>query len=302
MTQYAQGSRSQVTYIKETNFGVTPSPSPTLIAIPYTNFNINATIDQFKDTSVRPDRQERTSNSGNTHVAGDFDVQLNHHNFDPFFESLLTGSFATNVLKIGTTQSSFTFEQGSLDIGQYFSYTGVVIDKLALTVNTTGNVTAKFSVMGKSVALSATTLCATPTAITDATPYSHAGGTFKEGGTVTALVSALTLNIDNGMSANFTLGATTAQSLSESMIKITGSATVMFSDAVIANKFLSGTATSLDFTLTDGTNTMEIALPNVKYTGMSRQVTGQGTITLTVPFTALYDHTSATAITVTRSS
>lgn len=301
MSNFSQGSRSRVAYVPEVTYGVTPV-TPTTVQIPFVNFNVNTVIDQFADPSIRGDRQARTSNTGNTHVTGDFDVQLNHSNFDPFFASLLTGSWATNVLKFGSTQSSFTFEQASLDINQYWTYTGVVMDKLALTVNTTGNVSTKFTVMGKATALASTSICTTPTAPVEAAPFTHLGGTFKEGGSVTALISAITLNVDNGVSANFVLGVSTAAQLSDSMVKVTGSATVMFQDAVIASKFLNGTPTSLDFVLTDGTNTYEFNMPNVKYTGLTRTITQTGPVTLTVPFTGLFDNTSASILTITRSS
>ena len=302
MTQsFAQGSRTRLAYIPESTYGVTPA-TPTTVQIPFVSFNINQTIDQFQDTSIRGDRQERTLNSGNTHIAGDFDVQLTHSNFDPFFASLLTGTWSSNVLKVGSTSSSFTMEMASLDIGEYFVYTGLVMDKLALTVNATSNVTAKFTVMGQNASNSTTTLCATPTAPNASAPFTHLGGTFKEGGTVTALISSIALNIDNAMNGNFTLGNATTQALSEGMFKASGTLTVMFQDAVIANKFLAGTATSLDFTLTDGTNTYEFSMPNVKYTGVTRQIKDQGTITLSVPFTALYDNTSGSVLTITRSS
>ena len=301
MTTFAEVSRSQVAYIAETTYGTTPA-TPTTVLIPIVNFNINSSIDKYSDTSIRLDRQHRYSVTGNTHVTGDMDVNLMNHNYDPFLASLLTGAWATNVLKVGTTQTSFTIEQGSLDIGQYLVYKGVLFDKLTLTVNTTGLVTAKFSVIGNAIALSATTLCASPTAVTERQPFVHLSGTFKEGGSVTALISAFTLNIDNKSVPNFTLGTGTAQNVSSGMMDVTGTVTVMFQDAVIANKFLNGTATSLDFTLTDGTNTMEINMPVVTYAGLTRSVSGTGPIMLNIPFTALYDGTSSSVITFTRSS
>ena len=302
MTTFAQGSRQVISYVPEVTYGVTPA-TPTFVAIPIASFNINPTIDQLADNSIRSDRQTRYSLTGNTHVTGDFDVNLNNHNFDLFFASLLTGTWATNVLKFGTVVTpSFTFEAGALDINEFFQYTGVVMDKLSLSVSTTGVVNTKFSIIGKAITLSSSTVATTLTPVTEHAPFTHIGGTFKEGGSVTALISNFTLNIDNKTTANFTLGGATAQNLSSGMVQVSGTAGVMFADAVIANKFLQGTPTSFDFTLTDGTNTMEFNLPNVKYTGMTRQVSGQGPITLNVSFAGLYDGSSASVLTITRSS
>jgi len=302
MTTFAQGSRQVISYVSETTYGVTPA-TPTFVAIPVASFNINPTIDQLADNSIRSDRQTRYSLTGNTHITGDFDVNLNNHNFDPFFASLLTGAWSTNILKFGNLSApSFTFEAGATDISEYFQYTGVVMDKLSLSVSTTGVVTAKFSVIGKGVTLTSATAATTLTPVTEHAPFTHIGGTFKEGGSITALISNFTLNIDNKTTGNFTLGGNTTQNLASGMVQVAGTAGVMFADAVIANKFLQGTPTSFDFTLTDGTNTIEITCPNVKYTGMTRQVSGQGPITLNVAFTALYDSGSSSTLTITRSS
>jgi Phage tail tube protein len=299
---FAQGSRTQVAYVAETTYGTTPT-TPTTVVIPDVSFAVNATIDQLEDNSIRADRMQRYSLTGNTHVTGDFDVNLANHNFDPFFASLLTGQWSTNVLKFGTLAApSFTFEVGQLDIGQYWTYTGVVVDKLALSISTTGVVTAKFTVIGKATALASSTICASPTVVTERAPFTSQVGTFKEAGAITAVFTALALTIDNQTTANFVLGSNTAANLSSGMVKATGTATVEFQDAVIANKFLAGTASTLDFTLTDGTNTLEFVLPNIKYTGAARTVSGQGPVTLAVTFTALYDATTSTVLTITRSS
>ncbi len=303
MTTFAQGSRTQVAYVAESTYGTTPA-TPTTIVIPIVSFAVNATKDQLEDNSIRSDRMQRYSLDGNTHVSGDFDVNLNNHNFDPFIASAFTGTWTTNVLKFGTAVTpSFTFEVGQLDIAEYWLYTGVVIDKMQLTISTTGVVTTKFTTIGKATApITATSICATPTAVTEHPPFTAQPGTFKEAGSVTGVFQALSLTIDNQTTANFVLGSATAANLSSGMVKATGTATVMFQDAVIANKFLNGTASTIDFILTDGTNTLEFNLPNVKYTGAARTVSGQGPVTLAVTFTALYDSASSTVCTVTRSS
>ena len=296
----ATGARSQLTYVPETVWGTTPAV-PAMVGVPYTAWNVNLTKEAFSDMSIRADRMERYSLHGNKSVSGDLDVNLSHTNFDVFLESALNSTFNTNVLKSGTTRKSLSMEAGSLDIGQYTVYKGVVVDKVAITVPSSGIVTAKFSLMGADSTISASPLDATITEPSAKAPYTHVAGTFNEGGSPIATLTGVTLNIDNGYGANYSLGNTVARDLTYGFAKVTGTATAYFEDAALVNKFINGTASSLDFTLTDGTNTLKFDLSNIKYTGATKQVSGQGPIVLNLPFTALYDGTDASHIVITRS-
>lgn len=297
----ANGSRNQIAYVTELTWGTTPG-TPAMIGVPYTSFNVNLTKETFEDTSVQADRMQRYNIHGNRTIGGDIDVNLSHGNFDAFLESALQNSFATNVLKVGSTRKSFTIEQGSLDIGQYTAYTGMVVDKVALSVPVSGLVTAKFSMIGKDATISGTPLDATITAPAAKQPYIHAGGTFNEGGSPIAFLTAVELNIDNGHAVNNALGSTTARDFSPGFATITGTASAYFEDVSLINKFINATDSSLSFTLTDGTNTLTFNLPKIKYTGANRPFSGQGSVVVELPFTALWESGAASNIVITRSA
>ena len=297
----AIGSRNQVSYITESTWGTTPG-TPQMIGLPYTSFSVAMTKDTFEDNSVNADRMQRYNIHGNRKVGGDIDVNLSHGNFDALFESALQSSFTTNVLKTGSTRKSFTIEQGSLDIGQYTVYTGMVVDKVTLSVPVSGLVTAKFSMLGKDATISQTPLDASITAPGAKQPYIHAGGTFKEGGSVVAFMTAIELSIDNGHTVNNSLGTLTARDFSAGFATVSGKVSAYFEDAVMINKFINATDSSLDFTLTDGTNTMQFALPKIKYTGGTRAFSGQGPVMIEMPFAALWDSGTSSNIVITRSA
>jgi hypothetical protein len=67
------------------------------------------------------------------------------------------------------------------------------------------------------------------------------------------------------------------------------------------NKFVNGTASSIDVKLDDGTNTYQFFFPNVKYTGATKTINGNGPISLSMPFKALYDATTTSHVVITRS-
>jgi len=298
------GTRAKVGYISEVTYGTTPA-TPDLTEVPFTSFAVNLTRNDYEDTSIRSDRMERYSITGNRSVGGQLSVNFSHSVYDFLLESLMQNAFATNVLKTGTTRKSFTMEEGQADVAQYRVYTGVIVDKLDLTVPAAGIVTAKFDLLAKDQsALTGATIDTNSayTAAATKTPFANTGtsGFIKEGGSTVGYVTSIQLNIDNGHAANFALGATTIRDFTTALCKVTGTVQVFFEDSTMYNKFANGTASSLDFKLDDGTNTVEFNIPNVKYTGATKTINGSGPVVLSLPFRGLYDNTTGSNIVITR--
>ena len=300
----ATGARSKVGFITEVTYGTTPA-TPNLVELPFTSFSVNLTRDEHDDNSIRSDRMERFSVSGNKTVAGQIDVNFAHGLYDTLLESLMQSAFTANVLKVGTTRKSLTVEEGALDIAQYRAYTGLIVDKAEFDIPAAGFVTAKFDVIAKDQGALAATSIDTDgyTAAAAKVPFTDNGvsGFVKEGGSAVGYITGLKFMIDNGHAKNYTLGSNVIRDLTTNNAKVTGTVTVTFEDAVMYNKFVNGTATSIDVKLDDGTNTYEFFLPNVKYTGATKTISGNGPVTLSMPFKALFDTTTGSNIVVTRS-
>ena len=305
----AVGSRSAVGAVVESTYGVTPA-TPALLKSPFTSFIVNNVHDKYMDNSIQGDRMYRPSVTGNTHIGGDIDVAYSPLNFDLLLESLLSSAFSTDVLKVGQTRKSFTIEHAQLDIAKYWQYNGMVVDKLQLKIATNGLVTAKFTMVGKDSPVVTTvsvdvTAGTGPdgfyTAAATTLPFVHNGGTFKEGGTNIGSLMSLDLTIENKVTSNFALGQTSIRDLSSNFLEVTGTAGIYVEDATIYNKFINSTATSLDFTLANGTNNHQYLLPNVRLHAATKAVTGQGPVTLQVPFVGFYDATTASNVVITRS-
>jgi hypothetical protein len=295
----ATGARSQVTYIPEVTWGVTPG-TPQMVGLPYTSFGVNLTKTVYEDASIQADRMLRYSVHGNKAVAGPLAVNYAATDFDPLLESLFNSTWTSNVLKTGSTVKSFSFEQGSLDINQYSVYTGVQVNSLTLDVPVNGLCKATFNLVGKGMTISGTTLDSTITAATASQPFFHAGGTFKEGGTTVAIITAINLTIDNGTTTNYALGSSDAHGLTLGMSKVSGTVTAYFEDSTIVSKFIAGTTTSLEFTLTDGTKSHTYKMSGVKYNGATKTIGSQGPILISLPFTAVYNGTDVSNVMITR--
>ncbi len=277
----------------------TGSGSADFTSLPHTSFGINLTKDIFQDDTIRSDRRRQFNIHGNRIVGGDISSNLVYSALDDWIASALYSDFIGDVISDGVVEKSFTVEQGSLDIDQYSLYTGVKVNTWAIEIPVDGIVTSTFSVMGKDASISGTSIDATVTDPTITEPFFHAGGTFLLDGSPECKVSAISLNIDNGGQANYCLGVDTANDITAGFTTITGSATVYFVDGTIFSDFLNEATASLDFTLTDGVNTLQFVLPKIKYSSADKPVEGQGPILETVNFEALSD--GGPVITITRS-
>lgn len=315
MTTFAAGINSKIGYIKEVSPGVTPA-TPAYSLLPFTTFNLTGTRDSFSDPSIISDRQNHFFAYGNIHTAGDMDsialaqiATTGNMLQDPFWESVMRASWTANVLKIGITPTTFTFESINQDVGLaqpiYSRYTGVEVSQVALTVNMNSVSTAKWSLMGLGYNMSTTGIAGTTYLPIPSTSqpliHGNVGSIFKEGGSSSAIMTSITLNVANTMDANFALGDYTAKNLTAGKIKITGTITAYFQDLTLLNKFLNGTSTSVEFKISDGTRALNFNMPRVFYSGAAKTVPNDKALTLTLPFEAIYDETNSSSLIITRS-
>jgi hypothetical protein len=214
----------------------------------------------------------------------------------------MCGTWATNVLKAGTTRRSFTLERHHQDIGKYLRSTGCQFNAFSLSVAPNSMVTGSFGVIGKGFTTSASALgSATYSAETTTAPFDSFTGSITEGGSAVAVVTALELSVDNGMEAQYVVGSDETLLPSIGKSTVTGSITAYFEDTSLIDKFIAETASAIVFTLTDALgNDYIVTLPNIKYNSGSPEVSGPGAITVTLDFVALYNAGDASQIKITR--
>lgn len=300
----AQNSRRQYAYVAESTFGTTPgTPQTQLIEV--VNFSGDLNAAQLEDPSIRADRQVAFSRRGNLGVEGDLEVVMCPDNYDVFLEAVMQGTWTTNVLKLGTTQRSFAIEEGFMDIGQYRVFNGITFNTFSMTVTPDQLVNATFGFMGSGTsALSGTSIDSTPTAITSKAKFFHEGGTFNEGGSPIGFMTSIALNLTNNLTGNYALGSTSYRSISSGKAIVTGTVGAFFESAALYNKFLNGTDSSIEFTLTAGSpaETLTFLIPNVKYTGGAIQREADGPVLVELQFSGVYNTTSGTSLQITRSA
>ena len=297
----ATGSRHNLSYVVETTFGTTPS-SPGFTPIRHTGTTLGLSKDAVESEELREDRQVAHFRHGNKSVTGDINFELSYGGLDALLEATLCGTWATNVLKAGTTRRSYTVERHHQDIGKYLRSTGCQFNTMSLSVAPNSMVTGSFGIIGSGFSTSGSALgSATYSAESTTAPFDSFSGSITEGGSAIAIITALELNIDNGMEALYVVGSADTLLPSIGKSSVTGSVTAYFENTALLDKFVAETTSAIQFTLTDAAgNDYIVLLPKVKYNSGNPEVSGPGAITVTLDFVALYNSSDASQIKITR--
>ena len=207
------------------------------------------------------------------------------------------------MLENGTTRKSFTFEEGflDLDVPLYQAVVGAIVNSMSLSISNNAKVTGSFELLGlAAAALATSSLAASATDPSTTEVFDSFTGAIEEGGTGFEAAQSLSLQIEASGKHSYALYKDDPAFNSLGRIKITGTLVSFFEDAVLANKFLNKTPTSIAWTLTDGDgNSYLVELPYIIYSGSSKTVP-EDDIPLSLPFTAGVDPVSGKMIRIHR--
>jgi hypothetical protein len=304
---FSQGSRAGLSYVPEVTFGTTPA-TPSLVQLPYTTHTLNLTKERVTGNDIQPDRMPRTDRHGNRTAAGDITVDLRKGDYDLFLESAFFNTFATNVLKVGTTPKLFSIEDAATDISQFRLFTGMSVSSLAVSIRPNQMVTGTFSMVGKNMAISGTSVDAVKTASSGNAPFDAYSGALSIGDagsalSAAAIVTGIDFTINNALAPTFVVGSSTTPQLEYGMATVEGTITAYFEDAALINRFLDETETGLQVVVDDPTGLSDYTwlFPRVKINGADVPVDNPTSRIITMPFVALYDATEGTNLKLTRS-
>lgn len=291
---FAQGSRSQLTLVSEASFGITPS-APAMASLPFTTHSLNLSKQRLQGTDIQSDRMPRVDRHGNRQVGGDIQVALRAIDFDTLIESAMFSSFNTaGVIKIGTSPSFLTIEDGALDIDQYRQFVGCGVSTMSISIAPNQMVNTTFSIVGKDMTQSATSLDSTPTEPSGNQPFDSYSGTITDGGSGIAIVTSIDFSVQNSLAPTFVVGSAATPQLEFGRAVVEGSMSVYYEDATLINKFINETASNVTVSVSDpgAANTYTFTFGNVKYNGADVPVSNPQSRIVTLPFVAIYDTTS----------
>jgi hypothetical protein len=299
---FAQGSRSSLSFITESTFGTTPAGNFT--NLPFSTHSLNLTKDRVAGTDIQADRMARVDRHGNRQVGGDIVVDLRDGDFDAFLESAMLNTWATNVLKVGTTPKFFSIEDYAADIDQARVFTGMSVSTMGISLAPNQMVTTTFGMVGKDMTMSATEK--TQDAASGAQPFDAYSGDISignvGGATAVAIVTALDFTLNNSYAPTFVIGDDSAPSLEYGRAEVEGTLTAYFEDAALINRFLNETETEIEVSVDDptGANSYTFSFPRVKINSADVGVDGPTSRMISMSFVALYDATEGTNLKITR--
>ncbi len=301
MSKPAVSIFSKVLQIQETTFNQLPA-SPTMVDVPFTDCSLALDVTKVVDNTIQGDTMHRSVQPTVQKVAGTISGEVSHTNFDWIAQAMFYNHFnVANTVTTGVSQNTFSIEMQSPDIGTYFQYYGCVLDKLALTLAPAAIVTYKADFIGASSTSGSSSVATAVANAAQTPPMTVVNATIEEGGSVVAYVSGATFSFDRKHTVNYALGNAQPVSITTSFFDVTGTLDVYLEDLTMYNKFQNSSNSSLDFTLTDGTDTYELVVPNIDYTTAGKSVTGTGPILLKMNFTAVFDPSTNTNAKIIRS-
>lgn len=296
---FATGARHGLSYVPEVTFGTTPG-TPSMKNYRQTGNTLGLQKDGTVSAELRSDRMIPFYRHGRRRVAGNVNVELSYGAFDTVFEHVMFSTWATDVLKIGTTAKFMTLERRFLDIAQYQVLTGCMHNSMAISIPTEGIPTATFGIVGRDLAAASSTLGA-PTDVAANEPFDSFSGTISEGGSPIATITALEINLDNGLAPARVVGSALTPQYFFGRAAVTGTLSAYFDSAALLNKFINETPSDLELSLEDPAgNSLTITVPNIKYTGGTADVSSEGGITTSMPWQALLSPSDATCMFFTR--
>jgi hypothetical protein len=217
----------------------------------------------------------------------------------PIANTLLQTSRLTN----GATQSSFTIERQSADIGEYWAYTGMTPSTMEVSISSGARSTLNFNFMGKkAVRGTVTNLPGVP--VESAAYDIHSGSTgpvcliWVDGQPLVGTsVQSVSLSYDNALRSQEAICELGAVGIGSGTINLTGSMEVYFANGDLFDKFASNTNIAVTIsTLDNSGNGYIYTVPKANLNNVKTNAGGKDTdMMLSVEFTGLRDLANADA-------
>lgn len=298
----ASGSRHSLGYVEEATFGVTPA-TPALKAFRHNSTTLNLNRAAFGSDELRSDRMIADYRAGTKSVEGNIVTELSKTSHDDMLAAALCGEWVGNVLKAGTIRKSFTLERNFQDVNEFLRYNGAQVDTLQISMTTGAVVGLTFGIWAKGMTVAQAAIVGSTYPAAPTTPTMDAiSGAVTEGGASIAVATEVTLNLANNLNPRFVIGSAESLEPSIGRSNLTGTLSAYFESSVLYQKFLNNTDSSLSIVCSDGVDTFTFLIPKLKYTGGDVPVSGEGPVSIQMPFQGILDPVTGTNFQITRSA
>jgi hypothetical protein len=204
-----------------------------------------------------------------------------------------------HVFKLGTQPYMF-FQQGFLDLGEYWIYNGVKVGKMSLSLGGDGELVADFDLMGMKGVSSTVTVSESPTVFSD-DRFGNFQASLMEGGSALTNATELQFSIDRALDGDTRCigGQGYRTAIEGSVSPISGSVKTLFENKIMLEKAKNGTESSIAATITNGSYVLEIICNELEYEPADPIINDEKGILIDLPFQAYFDnHADSSAVVV----
>lgn len=289
--------------IRETAAGTLPA-TPAFLPFDYVQGDQPMlTSDVIESQIQRANRTSSGQRKTGFRVEGSLSTELKRDAaIDLLLESALSGTFTTNVLKAGTTDTSFSIEKRMNDGASkyYRRFSGVQVTSLTISGEASGMIEASFDLLG--------TTAVTGTALVTGATYANPSSTqLLDGTEVTMTINgtavdfrSFDLSVEHDREAQDKFGSKYARGIGTSgMRKVMLSCSLYFTDFGLETTSVAGNTVPVVITIGSGANGYSITLPACDISVPADSEDGSKAM-MDVDFTAKGDVTLGTDIQITR--
>tara|TARA_B100000700_G_scaffold189815_1_gene209174 strand:- start:41869 stop:42783 length:915 start_codon:yes stop_codon:yes gene_type:complete len=272
----SSGSQIATYLVPEDTVGTRPDPA-TFDTLRLTGNSMTPNVSVDQSSEIRADRMNSGGIITSQDFGGELAFEMSAGSFDKLLEAALWGTWATDVLEIGSDRHTFTAVKHYKDAGLWHTFTGVHIGTFSLEIPEEGKVTGTFGTMAldyedaSADPLSLDTINAATTTVPMGSATS-VGDILVDDASLAgqACISAMSLNIDNSMQTQRCLGKAGPGALIATRANVTGSVTLAWAveSYNLWKKQMTREGVKFTFPLSDAAgNTYTIEVPEAELDG-----------------------------------
>tara|TARA_R110002153_G_scaffold80034_9_gene203866 strand:- start:1483 stop:2418 length:936 start_codon:yes stop_codon:yes gene_type:complete len=299
----ANGQNVKLSIKEEATYG-TAITDAAYDVFPFKSVNLTLTKTNHESAVITGDREVQDVIMGALSVAGDVSFDLS--NQAAYVTGLLgimgDNAASSGVIEIGSVRQSYTFHQTFVDLNSnndVHVFKGCEFNSFSMSIPSDGLIECSFGLIGSTMSTENSEIDGSEANYTDTNnPYHSSDAVISLGGATTAIVTDFSLAIDNGLATTNKIGALEAQQGGISKCRVTGSFTAHFDDSDGVGhyeKFLANTKEAIIVTLGSGSTGMKFTMAEVVYTTSTVEVGGEGLLSISAEFTAIYKDSNNTS-------
>lgn len=269
----------------------------------FNSSGLNASRNLTSPGTMRGHRQPAEPIAGNWDVAGALGLPLDTRELW-YWLKLMFGNPATvanstnwiHKFKVGATQPAATIEHQFLDLDTdiFNQYLGCMANGFSFSIGDDGELVFNLDIIGTKEIQALSSFDAAPT-VPNFARLNTFQAAIQENGSTLAISTDFSLKVEFGLDPKrFIGGQGYVGQINEGQVKVNGNVKTIFQDAVMLNKAINNTTTSLVLTIgTLDSAKVVFTIPELKFSPKSAAIDGGQGLMIDLPFEAFYSNAAA---------